>query len=79
MGFLQHVHHALPSFRVGAVKPDQEYFQRALNVMNISPDEAIFFFAYQINCDGAIAFGIAAFCTRGVDETRFKLIELGLL
>ncbi len=78
-GFLQHVHHALPSFRIGAVKPDQEYFQRALNVMNISPDEAIFFFAYQINCDGAIAFGIAAFCTRGVDETRFKLIELGLL
>lgn len=79
MNLLQLVHHALPSFKLGAVKPDREYFQRALNVMNISPDEAIFFDDNQINCDGAIAFGITAYCTRGVDETRSKLVELGLL
>lgn len=79
MDLLTHIHHALPSFKLGAVKPDREYFQRALNVMNISPDEAIFFDDNQINCDGAIAFGIAAYCTRGVDETRCKLVELGLL
>ena len=79
MDLLLHVHHALPSFKLGAVKPDREYFQRALNVMTISPDEAIFFDDNQINCDGAIAFGIAAYCTRGVDETHAKLIELQLL
>jgi glucose-1-phosphatase len=79
MDLLPHVHHALPSFKLGAVKPDREYFQRALNMMNISPDEAIFFDDNQINCDGAVAFGIAAYCTRGVDETRCKLVELGLL
>ena len=79
MDVLPRVHHALPSFKLGAVKPDREYFQRALNVMDISPDEAIFFDDNQINCDGAVAFGIAAFCTRGVEETRGKLVELGLL
>ena len=79
MDLLPHVHHALPSFKLGAVKPDREYFQRALNVMNISPDEAIFFDDNQINCDGAVGFGIAAYCTRGVEETRGKLVELGLL
>ena len=79
MDLLPRVHHALPSFKLGAVKPDREYFQRALNVMDISPDEAIFFDDNQINCDGAVAFGIAAFCTRGVEETRGKLVELGLL
>ena len=79
MDLLPRVHHAFPSFKLGAVKPDQEYFQRALNVMNISPDEAIFFDDNQINCDGAVRFGIAAYCTRGVEETRGKLVELGLL
>jgi glucose-1-phosphatase len=79
MNLLPHIHHALPSFKLGAVKPDREYFQRAMSAMNISPDEAIFFDDNQINCDGAIAFGIAAYCTRGVDETHAKLIELGLL
>ena len=79
MDVLPRVHHALPSFKLGAVKPDQEYFRRALNVINISPDEAIFFDDNQINCDGAVDFGIAAYCTRGVEETRGKLVELGLL
>jgi glucose-1-phosphatase len=79
MDLLPLVHHALPSFKLGAVKPDRVYFQRALNVMNILPDEAIFFDDNQINCDGAIAFEITAYCTRGVDETHAKLIELGLL
>ena len=79
MDLLPRVHHALPSFQLGAIKPDREYFRRALNVMNISPDEAIFFDDNQINCDGAVDFGIAAYCTRGVEETRGKLVELGLL
>ena len=79
MDLLPHVHHALPSFKLGAVKPDREYFQRALSVMNVSPDEAIFFDDNQINCDGAIAFGITTYCTRGVAETRAKLVELKLL
>ncbi len=79
MDVLPRVHHALPSFKLGAVKPDREYFQRALSAMNISPDEAIFFDDNQINCDGAVDFGIAAYCTRGVEETRGKLVELGLL
>ena len=79
MDVLPRVHHALPSFQLGAIKPDREYFRRALNVMNISPDEAIFFDDNQINCDGAVDFGIAAYCTRGVEETRGKLVELGLL
>ena len=79
MDLLPRVHHAFPSFKLGAVKPDREYFQRALNAMNISPDEAIFFDDNLINCDGAVDFGIAAYCTRGVEETRGKLVELGLL
>lgn len=79
MDLLPLVHHALPSFKLGVVKPDQEYFRRALNAMNISPDEAIFFDDNQINCDGAVDFGIAAYCTRGVEETRGKLVGLGLL
>ena len=79
MDVLPRVHHAQPSFKLGAVKPDREYFRRALDVMNISPDEAIFFDGNQINCDGALRFGIAAYCTRGVEETRGKLVEPGLL
>jgi putative hydrolase of the HAD superfamily len=79
MDLLPRVHHAFPSFKLGAVKPDAEYFRRALNVMNVSPDEAIFFDDNQINCEGASAYGIAAYCTRGVEETRGKMEDLGLL
>lgn len=79
MDLLPRVHHAFPSFKLGEVKPDAAYFRLALNAMNVSPAEAIFFDDNQINCDGALAFGIAAYCTRGVEETRGKLVELGLL
>lgn len=79
MDLLHRVHHALPSFKVGAVKPDREYFSRALDIIGVAPDEAVFFDDNQINCDGAIAFGIESFCTRGVDETRARLIDLRLL
>jgi glucose-1-phosphatase len=79
MDLLHHVHHALPSFKLGAVKPDREYFKRALDIIEVAADEAIFFDDNQINCDGAMAFGIDAYCTRGVDETRARLIELRLL
>lgn len=79
MDILPRLHHAFPSFKLGAVKPDEEYFRHALNVMNISPDEAIFFDDNQINCDGASAFGITAYCTRGAEETRRKLVALELM
>ncbi|MEQ1516335.1 MAG: HAD-IA family hydrolase [Usitatibacteraceae bacterium] len=79
MDLLPRLHHAFPSFKLGAVKPDAAYFRLALDAMNVSPDEAIFFDDNQINCDGANAFGIASFCTRGVKETLAKLLELDLL
>jgi glucose-1-phosphatase len=79
MDLLHRVHHALPSFKLGAVKPDRAYFERALDTIEIAADEAIFFDDNQINCDGAIACGIEAYCTRGVAETRAQLVALGLL
>ncbi len=79
MGFASAVDHVVASHLIGAVKPDRTFFQHALTRLNLTPDQTVFFDDNQINVDGAQSCGIAAFRVVGINQTRSRLIELGLL
>ncbi len=78
-GLFDRVAHVFASFRMGAIKPDADFFAMALEGVGASPAEAVFFDDNVVNVEGARACGIEAHVVRGVGETRGKLEELGLL
>ena len=78
-GIFERVERVIASFRVGAIKPDHDFFAIALAELDIAKEEAVFFDDNIVNVDGARAFGIEAHVVRGLAETRAKLVELELL
>jgi HAD superfamily hydrolase (TIGR01509 family) len=73
------VHHVVTSHELGQIKPDRAYFEQALKIVGVEPQETIFFDDNQLNVDGALGCGIQAHRVIGAAQTRRKLCELGLL
>ncbi len=71
--------HRLFSHELGAVKPDEEIFDRALARLGVAPGRVVFLDDNQINVDGARTAGLVARRVRGVGEARAALVDLGLL
>ncbi|MGZ4712123.1 MAG: HAD-IA family hydrolase [Acidimicrobiia bacterium] len=71
--------HQLFSYELGAVKPDREIFDRAVDLLGVAPDRIVFLDDNQINVDGALASGLVARRARGVAEARAALVALGVL
>jgi glucose-1-phosphatase len=63
----------LMSFELGAVKPDAELFDRALERLPVAPDRVLFIDDNAVNVDAARAAGLRSEQTRGVDEARAAL------
>jgi putative hydrolase of the HAD superfamily len=78
-GLFDRVEHVVASYRVGAIKPDRDFFDCALAEVGADAAEAVFFDDNVVNVEGARAAGIEAHVVRGVAGTRAKLVELGLL
>ncbi len=78
-GLFDRVERVFASYRMGAIKPDRDYFELALAELGATPAEAVFFDDNVVNVEGARACGLEAHVVRGVDETRSRLRDLGLL
>jgi len=78
-GLFDRVECVVASYRVGAIKPDRDFFELALGEVGATAAEAVFFDDNIVNVEGARACGIDAHLVRGVAETRARLVELGLL
>lgn len=71
--------HEFTSYVVGMVKPDAEIFEHVVSVLGHQPGQVLFLDDNQPNVDGAIAVGMQARLTRGVEELRSALVDVGLL
>ena len=78
-GLFDRVERVFASYRMGAIKPDRDYFEIALAELGAAPSQAVFFDDNVVNVEGARACGLEAHVVRGVDETRSRLRDLGLL
>jgi len=78
-GLFERVRHVFASHLIGEIKPDRAYFEHVLDRMNLAPGEAVFLDDNEINAEGARACGIEAHVVRGLDETRTRLRDLGII
>jgi glucose-1-phosphatase len=79
MNLHHRVHHVVNSHELGQIKPDRAYFEQALKIVGVQPQETIFFDDNQLNVDGARACNIQAYHVYGAAQTRRTLCDLGLL
>lgn len=78
-GLFEKVERVVASYRVGAIKPDRDFFEIALAELGALASEAVFFDDNIVNVEGARACGIEAHVVRGLKETRARLVELDIL
>lgn len=71
-------HHNFPSFMVGKLKPDAEYFEHALGALGIAADRALFVDDNRINVEAARAVGLHARHVPRFEALAPTLAELGI-
>lgn len=71
--------HRFLSFEVGLVKPDAELFDHVRAALGVEAGSIVFLDDNQMNIDAANAAGFCAHRTRGVDEARAALENVGIL
>jgi putative hydrolase of the HAD superfamily len=72
-------HHNFPSYLVGKLKPDAEYFEHVLEALDAPPARVLFIDDNAINVDAASRLGMHARRVAGVNGARRALVELGLI
>ncbi|MEO7499518.1 MAG: HAD family phosphatase [Casimicrobiaceae bacterium] len=70
--------HNFPSFRVGRLKPDADYFHHVLDALDTRPEHVLFVDDNAINVDAAARLGITARRVDGPDGVRAALADLAL-
>jgi putative hydrolase of the HAD superfamily len=71
--------HNFPSYRVGRLKPDADYFHHVLNALGTHVEHVLFVDDNAINVDAAARLGITARRVEGPDGVRAVLADLALL
>ena len=71
-------HHNFPSFMVGKLKPDAEYFEHVLDALGVAADRALFVDDNRINVEAARACGLDARHVRDFDALVPALVEAGV-
>ena len=71
-------HHNFPSFMVGKLKPDAEYFEHVLDALGIAADRALFVDDNRINVEAARAVGLHARQVPRFEALAPTLAELGI-
>jgi glucose-1-phosphatase len=74
----QHFHDNFPSFRIGRLKPDADYFEHVLDALDVPPSRVLFVDDNVINVEGAAHLGIVARQVAGPEGVRAVLEELSL-
>jgi HAD superfamily hydrolase (TIGR01509 family) len=71
--------HNFPSFEVGKLKPDADYFEHVLQALDAPAHRVLFIDDNAINVDAAASLGMHARRVQGVHGARAAFVELGLL
>lgn len=69
-------HRNFPSYAVGKLKPDADYFEHVLDELRIDPSQALFVDDNRINVDAARAVGLNARLVPGFDALPAALADL---
>jgi len=72
-------HHNFPSYRVGKLKPDADYFLHVLDALDVPAHRVLFVDDNAINVDAAAQLGLHTRRVEGVTGARAAFAELGLL
>ena len=72
-------HANFPSFAIGKLKPDAEYFEHVLATLGVPASRALFIDDNAVNVAAATGIGLAARRAVGVQGARATLAEFGLL
>ena len=71
-------HHNFPSYAVGKLKPDAEYFEHVLDAIGVRSEHALFVDDNRINVEAARSVGLHAARVTGFDELAPALAEFGV-
>ena len=71
-------HHNFPSYAVGKLKPDAEYFEHVLDALDVAPANALFVDDNRINVEAARSVGLHARVVPGFHGLAPVLAELGI-
>jgi len=71
-------HHNFPSYAVGKLKPDADYFEHVLDTIDVRPEHALFVDDNRINVEAARAVGLRAARVASFDELAPALAEFGV-
>jgi putative hydrolase of the HAD superfamily len=71
-------HHNFPSYAVGKLKPDAEYFEHVLDALGVGPAHALFVDDNAINVEAARAVGLNARHVRRFDDLAPALADAGV-
>jgi putative hydrolase of the HAD superfamily len=77
MGIVELFKFAFASHEIGALKPDREAFQFAIDSLGCSAERILFLDDNQINVDAARSIGIVSYRVTGIFEVDQKLRESG--
>lgn len=66
------------SFRTGLLKPDAGAFRHVVATLGCAPEDILFFDDSEANVRSALACGLGAVRTAGLEEVKRKLMEYGL-
>jgi len=74
-----HFHANFPSYAVGRLKPDADYFEHVLETLDVAPERALFIDDNALNVEAAARLGINARKAIGPTGVRAALESLELL
>lgn len=75
----QYFDYCFASFKMGAVKPHREIFEKALAMLPFKPEEIFFVDDNRLNIETARSLGIQAEVARGLDEVKQVFAQEKLL
>jgi FMN phosphatase YigB (HAD superfamily) len=78
MGLGKWFKHQFVSCEIGLLKPDRAVYEHVSRVLQVVPENIVFFDDNQANVDGALQAGWSAHRVQGTHELKLKLSELGL-
>jgi putative hydrolase of the HAD superfamily len=71
-------HHNFPSYAVGKLKPDADYFEHVIEALGVEPQHAVFVDDNRINVEAARAVGLNARHVPRFEALAPTLAELGI-
>ncbi len=77
-GLSSRFHANFPSYAVGRLKPDADYFEHVLAALGVAPGNALFLDDHPVNVAAAAKVGLVARQALGPQGVRDALVELGL-